>query len=354
MTNNVLRALTVGAAVALLAGCAGAGSSLDRSGAGSLAANGLPAPSLSLHVDTYPIGAYGGKTRAELLAAMRPMHGSLSYDARGAALVYASNLGGNSVEVFNQRGKNQQPIATITNGIVFPAGLTTDKKGNLYVADEGQNGGQWTVPVYPPGATSPSKTYSTDLSTPTDTAVANDGTVYISNFNSLSNGWVAVYPKGNTAKEYRLSDFSGGAPLSVALDAKQNLYVMYDLNGSGSSAVNEYKPGAKKGTNLGLAFKFGAGVQVDSVGDVLVVQQVEPSEILVFPAGQTQPSQIITLPSNGQPFNFAVNRRSKALFAGDTTANFLDRLALPSGKFQYNVAGGFNNPSGAAVAPAEF
>ncbi len=197
------------------------------------------------------------------------------------------------------------------------------------------------------------RTRRTSQNRPTPQSAKN-GTIYIANFNLLSNGWVAVYPKGNLSKEYRLSDFSGGAPLSIALDAKQNLYVMYALNNQGVSAVNEYKPGSKTGKNLNLSFAYGGGIQVDSAGNVLVVQQVLPSEILVFQPGETQPSQSITLPNGGAPFNIALNRGSKLLFAGDAIGNVVDRFAYPSGKFQYPIADGFSNPAAVATEPSEF
>ncbi|HEY2475935.1 MAG TPA: hypothetical protein VGI19_14190 [Candidatus Cybelea sp.] len=342
MTSKVLRILASTAASAGLAGCALGGSPLAQ-----------PAVR-SLNVATYPPGAYGAP-RGGVLPLIHPTHGSPSYDARAASpLVYVSNLGANSVEVFHQSGRAQQPVATITNGILSPVGLTTDGGGNLYVADSNQYDGKWVVQRYAPGSTSPNKTYATDLSEPTDTAIAKDGTIYIANFNLLSNGWVAVYPKGNVSKEYRLSDFSGGAPLSLALDAKQNLYAMYALNLSGSTAVNEYKPGEKTGKNLRLNFDYGAGIQVDSAGNVLVVQQVLPSEILVFPPGKTQSSKSIILPNGGGPYDIALNHSCKLLFAGDAIGNVVDRFAYPSGKFQYPIAGGFQNPAGFATTPSEF
>lgn len=335
-----LRTLAAGTAAALLAGCAFGGTSPQQP----------TAESLNIH--TYPLGAYGTKLGLPRTGSLA--HRSPSYNVkRGSQLAYVSNLGEGAIDVFYQHGKNQQPIATITNGILGPGGLTTDRKGNLYVADEGQISGKWTVQVYAPGATTPTKSYTTDLSSPTDTVVAKDGTIYIANFNGLANGWVAVYPKGNVSKEYRLSDFGGGAPLSVALDSKENLYVMYDV--SSSSAVNEYKPGAKKGTNLNLAFSSGGGIQVDPAGNVLVAQQLDPSEVLIFPPGQTQPSQTITMPGGGEPFNMALNHKSKALFVGEYfSANQVDRFAYPSTKFQYTIATGFDNPSGVATAPYEF
>jgi hypothetical protein len=119
--------------------------------------------------------------------------------------------------------------------------------------------------------------------------------------------------------------------------------------------VNEYKPGAKTGTNLNLAFGSGGGIQVDTKGDILVAQQLNPSAILVFPAGQTQPSQTISMPGGGEPFNFALNEKAKLLFAAEYYEdNQVDRFVWPSAKFQYVLATGFNNPSGVAAAPTEF
>jgi len=345
MNPRSLGPIVVGASFLLLLGYGGSATAPAPSAAAAatIGHGRQSAPEISL---TYPVGMVGGHRFATLRHVQRS-RGWISPQAKGAKVLFVANLGGDAVDIYKQKGQNQQPMGTITTGINFPAGMTVDKSGNLYVANEGAN----NVTVYPPGQTSPSITYTTDLSTATDIAVANDGTVYISNFNGLANGWVSVYPQGNTSKEYRLSDFSGGAPLSVALDSSQNLYVMYDLNGSGSSAVNEYAPGATTGTNLNLTFHYGAGIQVDKSGDILVVQQIEPSEILEFPPGQTQPSQEITLPSSGQPFNFALSKSDKVLFAGDATHNLEQSLKYPSGTFRYTMASGFQNPSGTAVSP---
>ncbi|MEO6990953.1 MAG: hypothetical protein ABI346_03290 [Candidatus Baltobacteraceae bacterium] len=352
MIVRTLGTLAVGATVVFLSGCGGGSSSLARSGPNSLPAAQQRAAAPPLGAATYPIGAVNGKTPAQLRAgSLQRGRGWISPDAGGPnALLYVANLGGNSVEIFQHHGANQTPMGTITNGINFPAGMTIDNKGNLYVVNEGAN----NVTVYPRGQISPSLTYTTDLSTATDVAVAHDGTVYISNFNGLANGWVSVYPQGNTSNEYRISDFNGGAPLGVALDSSGNLYVQYDLNGSGNDAVNEYAPGSTTGTNLHLVYKFGGSVRVDGTGDILVAQQVQPSAILVFPPGATQASQSITFPDNGQPFALAVNRKNMALFAGDSTSNTEAEFAYPSGTYRYAVAGGFNNPSGVAVSPSQF
>jgi hypothetical protein len=281
------------------------------------------------------------------------MQSSGSYDAKAGPLVYVSNVGANSIQVFRQSGHAQSPIATITNGIVYPCGLATDRDHNLYVTDAATYQGQWVVQRFAPGTTSPQETYTTDLAEPTGVVVAKDGTIYIANFNSAGSGWVSVYPKGDASNEYRLSDFSGGAPLSVALDSHQNLYVMYAIS-SQAAKVNEYAPKAKTGKNLDLNFSYGAGIQVDPHGNIVVVQQVLPSELLVFSPGKTEPSRSIAIPNGGEPYAIAFNQAAKLLFAGDSYTNVVDRFAFPAGKFQYPIAGGFDNPGGLATDPGEF
>jgi hypothetical protein len=343
MTSKVLRILAGAIASAVLAGCAVGGSALDRP------------PAESLNPAAYPPGAYRALRGVQLSSLIHPIRASASYEAHAAApLLYVSNLGAKAVDVFHQGGRAQQPIATITNGVLFPVGLTTDSSGNLYVTDSAEYNGAWVVQRYAPGATSPGKTYTTDLSEPCSIVLAKDGTIYIANYDAGAAGWIAVYPKGDVSNEYRISDSSGGSPVSVALDSKQDLYAMWGRGNRGSSVVYEYKPGAKTGKNLNLDFAYGAGIQVDSAGNLLAVQQVLPSEILVFPPGKTEPSKSIVLPNGGEPYAIALNRGSKLLFAGDAIGNVVDLFTYPSGKFKYPLAGGFSNIGGLATQPNEF
>jgi hypothetical protein len=337
--RNTTAATIAGACVLACAACAGQPSQ----------------PPLSSASTTYPIGAANGVT-LDRVVQNRPAvkawmaHGS----AMSGKLLYVGNLGAGAVDIFNVRGKNQQPVGTITSGINFPGGMTTDAKGNLYVANERESNYEFSVTIYAKGKTTPKTTITKDLSSPTDVAVGSDGTIYVANFNELDNGYVSVYPKGSLRNEYRLSDFNSGAPLSLALDKSGNLYVMYDTNAQGGSAVNEYAPGAKTGTNLNLVFKYGGGIQVDDSGNIILVQQLQPSAFLVFPPGQTSPSKTILLPNNDQSFSMALDRKNHQLFADDQSANQLDDLSYPALKVRRTVAGGFEEPTGVALSQSEF
>jgi hypothetical protein len=332
--RNTRTALALGVSLLACAACTGQGS----------------APAVTGSSPTYPVGAINGKPLAPA-AAPAAVRGFISPAAKAKKLVYIADTFYGYIGIFSQSGQNQTPMGTITAGLSHPGGLAVDKKGNVYAANEVQlTNGSWTVPMYAAGATKPTTVFSTDLSTPTDVAVANDGTIYICNFNTGSNGWVTVYPKGNVKKEYRLSDFGGGSPLSVTLDKKQNVYVMYDIGGNGDSAVNEYAPKATTGTNLNLQFKFGAGIAVDKTGNVLVVQQLNPPAVLVFPSGQTVASQTIQLPNEDQPFDMALIANGKQLLVGDPTSTEVVAIKYPSGQVKGVLANGFGNPGGIALS----
>jgi hypothetical protein len=337
--RNTTAALIAGACALACAACAGQPSQ----------------PPVAAASTTYPIGATNGATLDRLVQNRPAVRAWMAHDAAASGKrVYVGNLGANSVDIFNLRGKNQQPVGTITSGINFPGGMTVDAKGNLYVANERESDSLYSVTIYAKGSTTPSNVITKDLSSPTDVAVATDGTIYVTNFNELDNGYVSVYPKGNIRKEYRLSDFNGGAPLSIALDKSGNIYVMYDTSDTGGSAVNEYAPGATTGTNLNLSFKWGGGIQVDDSGNIILVQQLQPSAFLVFPPGQTTASKTILLPDNDQSFSMALDRKNHQLFADDQSANQVDDVSYPAGKVRHIVASGFEEPTGVALSQPEF
>ncbi len=85
-----------------------------------------------------------------------------------------------------------------------------------------------------------------------------------------------------------------------------------------------------------------------------MVQQLSPPEVLVFAPGQTTPWETIREPNQDQAFWLALNRKDGRLFADDQTANQIDALGYPSGKYLHPVAGGFSEPEGVALDPPEF
>src|SRR5580698_5535379 len=121
MTIRFSHGAGVAIVATLFAGCSGAGSVPQQ----SMAAASASRPA-TLNAHMYPLGQYGANVDIDSLhAASRT--GSHSYKVKaGSKLVYICNLGGGAVDVFDQTGKTQQPIASITDGILGPGGLTTD------------------------------------------------------------------------------------------------------------------------------------------------------------------------------------------------------------------------------------
>ncbi|HEY1428904.1 MAG TPA: hypothetical protein VGF18_04985 [Candidatus Tumulicola sp.] len=341
--RNTSTAILAGVSLLACAACAGQGGAPTGFSSGNAVAG-------TSSLSTYPLGAVNGKssTPAARPAAAR---GFMSPDAKSKKLVYVADTFNQEIDIFDRSSKNGKPVGAITSGLSDPAGMAVDKKGNLYVANENFVTSSWSVPMYAPGATTPTKVYATDLSQPTNVAVARDGTIYICNYNFLSNGWVSVYPKGDVTKEYRLSDFGGGAPLSVALDKAGNAYVMYDINAYGNDAVNKYAPNATTGTNLNLEFNSGADIAIDASGDIVLAQQINPSGILVFPPGAVAASRSIQLPTGKQPFAFAVTPNEKQLLAADSFNGEVFALNFQTGQQLRVFATGFGNPGGIALSP---
>ncbi len=81
-------------------------------------------------------------------------------------LLFVSDNENNRVLVFNTATKTQNPppIRTITSGVQGPNGITTDKHGNLFVANYVSN----AVTVYAPNAATPKRTITNGLDGPWD------------------------------------------------------------------------------------------------------------------------------------------------------------------------------------------
>jgi hypothetical protein len=227
-------------------------------------------------------------------------------------------------------------IGKITDGIKWPEGLATDKKGNLYVANRHGN----TITVYPPGATSPSLTL-TESDKPDDVAVGSNGYVYAGD----ADGGIDVYSPGGTSPIRRLTNSGLANTVSgVGVDASNDVYA----TGYGQSgpAVVEFASGSGSGTNLGLTgLKNPAGVIIDKNNN-LVVSDHKRHEILIYPPGQTSPSGTIR---TGSPVRSALNKAENLIFVPQTD-EYVNVYDYPSGKYVLNYSAG-GATLGVAVFP---
>ncbi|MBV9233076.1 MAG: hypothetical protein JO030_03455 [Candidatus Eremiobacteraeota bacterium] len=236
---------------------------------------------------------------------------------KSAALLFVSTGRQDLIQIY-QANAPHQLVGQLSDGVSGPNGEAVDAAGNLYVA----NVNNATVVVYPPGATKPSRTYSQDLTNPLTPAVGNDGTLYVSNFNSDGSGAVFEYPPGKLKPNFTIP-LTGGA-VGLAVDADNNVYVTeYGSTGR----ILKFKPHSKKGKDLGISLGFAGRLILDKKGDIIVCDQ-GAGAVDVFPPGATQPSKQIKGPFV-DPFGLALNEREKRLFVADGAGHSLYIYSYP-------------------------
>jgi sugar lactone lactonase YvrE len=239
--------------------------------------------------------------------------------------LYAAVLNNNEVEIYRQKGQNQQPIGQIT-GLNQPyTGLFVDGARNVYVC----NYGNGTVTVYAKGTTTPFETL-TQAGTPDAVVVGSDGTVYVANRNNGNNGSILVYPPNQTTPSGSLYAFTGGAyPISMALNSlKTVLYIGFDLPSGGGGKVERVQIGSKKAANLGITVGTAGGIAIDSKKNLLLVDGLLPG-VDVFPPGSTTPSQQITGFQGAA--GIALNHDNTELWVAEGLNNTIAGVTYPAG-----------------------
>jgi hypothetical protein len=331
-------AVLSGAAILLLAGCAGTGS--------QVASPGHPA---SVH-QSQPSSGVSSDLRFDFLAPQHQPHnmvwqgnpgrGWISPDAVRRRLVYVADENGQAVYIFPHKGNNQAPIGKITTGLAAPNGLFVDKLSKLYVC----NFGGGTVTVYHRGSLTPFLTL-TGAGSAIDVVVGRDGTVYVSNWDSGSAGTLLEYPKGQTTPSVTIN--INGASEGLALDSGNNLYVAYNDNSSFDGEVLKFAPGATVGTNLGIHVGYVGGATMDSNDNLLLDDQNIPG-VDVFPPGATQPSKQI----KGFPlaFDIALTKGDSKLWVTNPNG-IVSEVTYPAGAITNTISNTIKSSFGVATSP---
>jgi sugar lactone lactonase YvrE len=191
-------------------------------------------------------------------------------------------------------------------------GLCIDQNGNLYVANQGNN----TVTVYPSRSTSPSVTYSQDLSRPLYPIVDAHGDLFVGNANT---GTVIEYPSGSTSASEVLQT-AGHEADGMDFDLQGNLYVAYRNASYGiDSSIEEFAPGSTQGTILGMSLNQPQAVVVDNKANILAVETGGTNRVDFFPPGATSPKFTVDLPPPGDPTQLAMPEKEAELFVSSWT-----------------------------------
>lgn len=205
-----------------------------------------------------------------------PGHGWISPTAKKRSLLYASSYDGGYINIYPERGNNQQPIGRLTSGLVSPQGLIVDRRDRLWVA----NTNAFNVVAFKRGATTPFTTLSDPNYFPISVAVDGNGTVYAANAEATTGppGNVTVWAKGHTTPTGTLSYPNFNIVIGVGIDAQSDVYVSY-IPTSGPPAMVKFPAGSQTGqlvaiqdANLGdLTFDSSQNLVMETLSNTLGV-----------------------------------------------------------------------------------
>jgi sugar lactone lactonase YvrE len=198
--------------------------------------------------------------------------------------------------VYTAGMKNPQFLRAITNGTGRPFGLWVDSQNILYVANE-PNKYPASVTEFKPGASSPFFEISSFKGYPESVAVDAKQDVYV-NESVQDEGFVQEFAPGSHTAERTIDTGVGGyafTPGSMTFDPQGNLIVAeqagLDLQ------IVKIAPGALKATPVNLDLEGnninGPGMGMDKAGNMYVASG-EGATVSVFAPGQTEPSRTIS------------------------------------------------------------
>jgi hypothetical protein len=259
-------------------------------------------------------------------------------------LLYVSDSIDGVIDIFSV--PDYSLVGQITDGLDFPEGIATDKKGNLYVSNLFGN----TVTVYPEGQTSPSVTLS-EPDGPDDVAVAGNGDVLAGD----TDGGVDVYKPGETSASSRLTNSNITSVSGIGIDGNDNVYAVGTYTFSNSSgpqpAVVKYAALGSSGKNLKLSGLIEpAGALVDKHGNIVISDFKLPGVNLYKP-GKKNP--FATIASAGPADRIAINNKQNLIYVPQSTYGDVSIFKYPSGKLVQDIpiSSGDGFASGTALSP---
>jgi hypothetical protein len=352
-------ALCTSAALAMLAACSG-GSSPENFSPGEPGAGGQ-----SVQRQIASIGRADNSLLAPTIARVshEPIRTASFMDPRaaGKSLIFVSDAADGVIDIYPQAGKNQKMVGQIT-GLTQPQGITTDAKGNLYVANTNSS----NVLVYaPPYTGAPTVTIPDGGEFPADVAVSSAGIIAITNICNapkcrLDTGNVVLYAKGGTKSCATVSDssFDFTRVMFAEFDKNGALYID-GLNGGYQTSFGLVTGGcnATSITNLSYVYtvSFPGGIQIDKAGRIAFCDQAnEIVDTFDPPVNNAFGDPVSTTPLTGSvsPLGIAILASGANLYAADPGGSGLAE------EYQYTAGGSAENtiavggqPIGIAVTP---
>jgi DNA-binding beta-propeller fold protein YncE len=233
--------------------------------------------------------------------------------------IYVYAVTGGDVDVF-RAGPTPKIVDTITQGLSFPLGITIDKSGTLYVA----NNGNATVTEYPAGQNTPSVTLTQGLLYPNAVAVDGSGNLWVANGTN-----VLEFPAGSQSPSLTLTNGIDGAA-GIAVNAQGTVYVA-NLPGSGSPYVAVFPSGATKPTTTfgESVLEYPCGVTLDQSANVYVAD-FDQGEAYVFSHKNYKLLRTVNhQPYFSEPCGVSIDIKSRVYLGGGGNSSSLNLLQVP-------------------------
>ena len=283
--------------------------------------------------------------------------GSLANDRPSATaphtnkpLLYVSLFELSVVDVFDQRGRAQNPIAELTSGISFPGGMWVDQHRNLWLTNQTGSASGYIL-EFPPGASKPTQRIDvpTSYGMPTDIWVAHDGVLYVTNVTTYDSGDVAAYsPKTQTWTLYY--DPNLYFETGVVGDGKGNIYdAGMNLHGGEVDVLHLGKQANWQNTGIPLLYESGE-IAIDTNGNLVVADPFKRT-LQTFAPGTSKPINTISCPIDCTYVAFSAS--GKHIWSVDSsTSTDVQDFAYPGGKLLDTISVPENSePFGVATSP---
>ena len=274
--------------------------------------------------------------------------------ANTTRMIAVSGTVNSDVDVFDPSGRTLDDLS----GFQTPQGLASDAKGNLYIADEGNN----RIQIYSAGFKGKPTTLSDPGQYPNSVATFEGGkSVAAVNLYTTSFGPGSITIYTNDVAGAPITNRKISQALFAAFDAKGNLYVDFSTK-SGCPCIariaNATKGGAKLTMHTTSNSISPAGIQVTNTGQIAILDYGNIVYTYNPPSHGSLGSPVATtvLDGVGTSGAFAFTRDMKDLY----TVNYNDdgtvfEYAYPAGGASvssFEDDGSY--PFGVAVFPAQY
>ena len=218
-------------------------------------------------------------------------------------------------EVLIYSNKTYGETGELTNGLSATDGVWVDKKGNIYVANVPTN-----VVEFKKGGSSPICTY-TGATDPINVTTDAKGNVYVADF---IGGFVDEYAQcSNTIeKQFPAEDAKALPSISPAISSSPT-----------AVALEEFKGGSTTGTPLGASVGEAAGLIIDKKGNLIADDQA--GDILVIAPPYSSATVLVSGLSD--PFHCSLNEKEKLLFNANSGSGDVTVYSYPSGSLEQTV-----------------